>query len=293
MFQSSIRHALETLCTKLPKNLKSQCDEFVQENTEKVIDMILADFTPQEVCTFLKLCHTEADVELVAPVSEKQEVLTNEIPRGEVDAVGDIKKKTPPMCYLCEFIMDKIGEKLKHNQTQVGICARHGHTSRNESKLWILQDVKRVVLNVCNYIPENIRSDCEDFVDKYQNYIISMIKDGVDPKMICSEMHMCLNQPTGINHILRAVEECALCEALVGAVRGLLEDKEIDRNIASYGSMICNVIPILRPDQINKVVSDICGWREGSISGNLLKLSNISVHDNGCFLWSEHNQLVA
>ncbi|KAL0281348.1 UNVERIFIED_CONTAM: hypothetical protein PYX00_002360 [Menopon gallinae] len=228
--EESIRHALHGLCTRMPKNLKYQCDELVEHFSEQIIDMMLADFTPQEVCRFLKLCPTNVDVELVAPVQEKHEVLTNEIPRDEVDATVEISDKTPPTCYLCEFVMDKIEEGLGDNRTE--------------------DDVRRVVSRVCSYMPKSIEQDCRNFVKKYRSYIIQMLEDNVDPKMVCQEMHMCKEKKQAeMNRIRQAVQECALCEALVGAVRGLLEDKQFDRNMANYASQICAVVPGLRPYQ--------------------------------------------
>lgn len=96
--------------------------------------MVLADFTPQEVCTYLKLCPASVDVELLPPVSdERMDILTNEIPqtsdefeeykkskteKEEMTGIK-IKPKASPVCILCEFVMEKVDQSLRDNATEV------------------------------------------------------------------------------------------------------------------------------------------------------------------------------
>jgi saposin len=57
--KANVENVLDQLCTHLPSNLKSQCVEFVKDYSSEVVDMILANFTPQEACVFIKLCSQE------------------------------------------------------------------------------------------------------------------------------------------------------------------------------------------------------------------------------------------
>jgi len=68
----------------MPKALVQQCNQLVETWTDQLVDMLLADFTPEEVCEFLKICKKPKNVELVRPTtpdvdSEPYEILTNEI----------------------------------------------------------------------------------------------------------------------------------------------------------------------------------------------------------------------
>lgn len=54
--EEAIRHELETLCNSLPKSLVEECYRFVEKYEEDLIDTVIANFTSQEVCVFLKLC---------------------------------------------------------------------------------------------------------------------------------------------------------------------------------------------------------------------------------------------
>lgn len=54
--KDSILSVLNGLCTHLSVNLQPECKEFVKTYSAEVVDMILADFTPQQACVFIRLC---------------------------------------------------------------------------------------------------------------------------------------------------------------------------------------------------------------------------------------------
>lgn len=60
--RDNIEKALDKLCDHLSQNLKSQCVSFVSAHSADVIDMMLANFTPQEACVFIKLCNKNEPV---------------------------------------------------------------------------------------------------------------------------------------------------------------------------------------------------------------------------------------
>lgn len=56
MLQATIQAELDKLCKHLPHSLTDQCTDFVKAYSRELIEMLLADLTPQEVCVYLKLC---------------------------------------------------------------------------------------------------------------------------------------------------------------------------------------------------------------------------------------------
>lgn len=48
-------YRLEALCDALPN--KEKCIEFIQTNTEKVINMILNDISEESICTEIGYCN--------------------------------------------------------------------------------------------------------------------------------------------------------------------------------------------------------------------------------------------
>lgn len=63
--RDSIESALDRLCDNLSDNLKSQCVQFVKTHSGDVVDMMLANFTPQEACVFIKLCNKNEPVKKI------------------------------------------------------------------------------------------------------------------------------------------------------------------------------------------------------------------------------------
>jgi len=68
--QESIRRELDKLCSELPKSLAGDCRDFVDTYEEELVDMLLADFTPKEICTYLKLCDPDVKKIVTTPVPD-------------------------------------------------------------------------------------------------------------------------------------------------------------------------------------------------------------------------------
>jgi saposin len=51
-----LKNTLEKLCTKLPTNWKAKCSDFVTNNLESILDMLIAQIPPQEICVLLNIC---------------------------------------------------------------------------------------------------------------------------------------------------------------------------------------------------------------------------------------------
>jgi len=61
MFQANIEAELDKLCNHLPHSLTDQCTDFVKSYSKELVEMLLADLSPQEVCAYLHLCDTTKD----------------------------------------------------------------------------------------------------------------------------------------------------------------------------------------------------------------------------------------
>lgn len=54
-----IEYVLERLCGELPGKMKAECADFVDSYTPELVRMLADDFTPQAICTNLKLCDAD------------------------------------------------------------------------------------------------------------------------------------------------------------------------------------------------------------------------------------------
>lgn len=65
--KENIENKLHTLCSRLSNDLKAECVDFVNTYTAELVDKLANDFTPREICLYLKLC------------TEKEEILIEHI----------------------------------------------------------------------------------------------------------------------------------------------------------------------------------------------------------------------
>lgn len=106
--KQNIENVLGKLCAHLSDKLMSQCTEFVKQYSDQVVDMILADFTPQEACTFIKLC-TDDKVEL-----KNVKIVSN-------DFVDEEERETisNPQCELCKEIVKIVEQRVINKKSKV------------------------------------------------------------------------------------------------------------------------------------------------------------------------------
>lgn len=93
--QASIEKALDKLCQELPKSLSGQCSDLVKIYSKELIDMILKDMTPQEVCSTLKLCDPTQNSDHKSKLFFEEKVVA--VPQNNVEG--------KQACALCEYAM--------------------------------------------------------------------------------------------------------------------------------------------------------------------------------------------
>lgn len=185
--ESNIQHELDKLCHLLPHDMGNECDEFVKEYSKELVDLLLADLTPQEVCVFLKLCKAPQNSynKNIFLMDKNGEILTNEIP----DAVpsdsewsgnekkivikknSSINEKRRLECNVCELIVRDVCKGIVGNRTE--------------------NQTKYALHTSCNHVPKSISKQCTHFVDKHGDAIIDAIITDVDPHTICPTIAGC------------------------------------------------------------------------------------------------------
>lgn len=225
--EESVKAALESLCSHLPKSLIGECDNFVEVYSKQLVDTLVADFSPQEVCVYINLCSANKSSE--EPVVG--DVFTNEIPQYENEKLQKTVKDDP-QCVICEFAMARIDAMLKDKPSE--------------------EQIKAVVHRICDHLPTSVRPQCNKFVDQYADLVISLLAQELDPKEICTELKLChangyysdrvalsvLQQQTRKN-----VEQCALCEGIVQALDTYLRDPTVQEEVDELLAKACQVLP--------------------------------------------------
>lgn len=225
--EESVKAALESLCTHLPKSLVGECNNFVDTYSTQLVDMLIADLTPQEVCVYIKLCSA---TKTAAAQIVSGDILTNELPQYENEQLQK-NVKEDPQCVICEFAMARIDNMLKNNASE--------------------EEIKHVVHKVCSYLPKTVVSQCNKFVDQYADLVITLLAQELDPKAVCSELKLC--KPGAYfdrvaldllqRHTRKSIAECALCEGLIQALETYLQDPRVEDEFDDLLIKACQVLP--------------------------------------------------
>ena len=202
--QDQIKAALEAVCSVLPSSVEKQCDEFVDQYTALIIDMLTKDVSPEMVCANLGLCKQVSNVVL--------------------HEVQMVREETRPYCALCEMVVADLDSMLQDK--------------KNEA------EIEQALSVVCSSLSAPVHKQCEKLVAKYTEKIIDMFVKEYSPKMICTELAMCVNNEINTNSIeeivvpevrVRENVGCAMCEFAMTIINQHLTDNatidQVKRNI--------------------------------------------------------------
>ncbi|XP_011501216.1 PREDICTED: uncharacterized protein LOC105364885 [Ceratosolen solmsi marchali] len=215
--ETSIENALDKLCIHLPKSLIEQCEGFVKLYSKQLIEMIIADFTPQEVCVYLQLCDAEKNVGLTStsfPLDKAGEIMTNEIPNYPLHT-----KQTAIMkieCDLCEFMTERIKDMI--------------NSHKSKEKIGNMFNV------VCNNLPTHILQKCNHFIEKYADIVLELVAKKISTKRICTSINLCVPDTTTLRE---SVAECAFCQEVISNVEILIDDRKTNGNTEEIIVNVC------------------------------------------------------
>lgn len=54
--QDEIKAAVHGICNHLPKTIGKECNDFVNQYADAVIQLLVASLKPDEICAVMKLC---------------------------------------------------------------------------------------------------------------------------------------------------------------------------------------------------------------------------------------------
>jgi len=134
--EESIKQAMENVCAYMPKSVRKDCTKLVDAYADEIIEMLIAELSPEEVCAALKLCSTKSSDKMDDGNDDERGLTLGEFLRmvkseqavqltvGQF--VSQIKKDSPrkpltntPTCVMCEFAMTALEKQLINNHTEV------------------------------------------------------------------------------------------------------------------------------------------------------------------------------
>lgn len=143
--KENIKHALDNLCSHLPKKLAGECTDFVDTYSSELIEMLITDFTPQQICAYLKLCTAKLEPYEMPPkrnddakdickyiilfscnwkwISIEFISVTNEIHdetvNGQHTSTVDQEYLTSPQCLLCQRVIKEVEKEVINKKSRV------------------------------------------------------------------------------------------------------------------------------------------------------------------------------
>lgn len=203
-----IKEVLEQACAKFHKqNLKEKCVEVVEKNADYIVNSIIKEVSPKEICHGLGFCEVNPNNEVKAKIA------------NVVDALMEKYSETP-QCVLCQVIATKLEADLKNSKTQ--------------------DEIEHSVRKVCSALPSKYSEKCRKFIDEYADLVISMLST-VPPKELCAELNFCLNKMNKDTN-QRDVLECGICNTAVDALNVVLE-KNGPKEKDIVAETTCHLLP--------------------------------------------------
>lgn len=165
----------------MPK-LQTRCSELVDKYGDRIVDLVLAEFTPKQICRELGMCIVEMQIETE---QTKPNLFANALLNKDQElfvAAGDddlrpfdgntayIHAGDSSICVLCQTIMTQLENELKDKSTQ--------------------KEIEDTVKNICHTLPKEYDEECSKYIDNYASLIISLI-DTTPPKLICAQINLC------------------------------------------------------------------------------------------------------
>ena len=232
--KEQIKQALEEVCSLLPSSVEKQCDSFVDMYTDIIIDMLTKDVSPEMVCTNLGLCKASSNI-----VQHQVQLQ----PEQEVEEAG-------PYCMLCEMVVKDLDSMLEDKQNEAQI----------EAALSV----------VCSQLSAPVHKQCEKLVAKYTEKIIAMFVQDYTPKMVCTELAMCVDNEINTNsidqvmfqeshvsaHVAKENIGCAMCEFAMSVMDQHLTDAATIDQVERVVQFLCSYLPGTIADKCEEFVDE-------------------------------------
>ncbi|KAK7111881.1 uncharacterized protein [Littorina saxatilis] len=209
--EAAIQKGLDDICNILPTGIRPQCQSFVNEYSVVVVQLLLQELDPVQVCITIGLCQQNQTVKEV-----------------EVPAVSE---SASPWCSLCELVVNEVDRIIAANRSEVA--------------------VQSALEQVCSLLPETISSECTSFVDVYTPAIVNLLVQEIKPIEVCKKLGVCpsVSKPQQVKEMEVPAESesaspwCSLCELVVNEVDRIIAANRSEEAMQSALEQVCSLLP--------------------------------------------------
>ncbi|KAL7020059.1 hypothetical protein ACKWTF_011366 [Chironomus riparius] len=255
--KDEIRRELENSCARLRK-FQKECKEFVDKYSDKIVELVSQELTPENVCRELLYCVMDNEQDM-QDYDFGLDILVRSFQIPAKNENEDHEDIGSTGCIICEFIMTKMEEELNDKTTD--------------------EEIKRTIKNICSKMPQTVSKECNQFIDYYFDMIIVLIET-TKPDKMCAALKLCPKYnpllEANLLEIKNDIYTCAVCKGVVDALDTIIEDPNIDTNLENLEEKVCQKFAGKFKDKCHNLASTY-----GVAIINLLK--NITESDQICF----------
>lgn len=273
--KDAVKKALDKVCSRLPPKPQLQCTDFVQTYYDELLEKLLSDFAPKDICTELSLCPSligDLDEGNIRVGIEKAKEIpyiggdidTNEIPDFTINGQPINAKEAigSGECMLCVEVIGGAEGKI--------------------TKAMKREQVEQILLRECSRFRayENV---CDKFVKGNTDKIIELLAQQLSPKQICQQLSLCsrpqdleIDEAIIVNVVavpsfpfsrvpLQKAEiaapvyddpQCVVCEFVMTKLESELKDKTTRDEIRAAVEQVCATMPKSISKQCTKFVDE-------------------------------------
>lgn len=209
---------LDQVCDRImPKERQPECESLVNQYTEEMINLLLAETNPKVICKMLGVCTST----LNNPEEEEE------------TSSGD----EGMFCGSCLLAREWISLQISGNQSQ--------------------EALESALNQVCYSVLKRVHAeDCRQFVSQRINHISYLLRTESDPKVFCTKLELC-GQPTSIetspiaDGVEREIEsesrpktlfpQCFICKQVMHWLNTELKDNRTEEAISSALQKVCPI----------------------------------------------------
>ncbi|EDX15065.1 uncharacterized protein LOC6730279 [Drosophila simulans] len=255
--KDNIKKVLNGLCSHLPNEIKEECVDFVNTYSNELIDMLITDFKPQEICVQLKLCPkttnalSDLGISLEDDVDGEDKSSSEEISFNGIESLEELPPQlafdsgftAAPNCLICEELVKTLEKRMGKHPTR--------------------DSIKHILEESCDRMRKPVNAKCHKVIDKYGDKIADLLLKEMDPKLICTELGMCVladlydlevdealkydvialpHQDNKLSSI-KEPPTCVLCEFIMTKLDADLKNKTEQDDIKRAIEAVCNRLP--------------------------------------------------
>lgn len=234
--RDAIIKELDEVCERLiPKDQQPECESLVNQYTEEMINLLLAETNPKVICKLLGVCTSTSPSSTSGEQGkgEGEEIVESKEREDQEETSGD----EGMFCGSCLLAREWISLQVEGNQSR--------------------EALESALNQVCYSILKRVhQEDCKEFVTRRVDYIYVLFLTEPDPKVFCSKLELC-GQSRSIetspiaDGLEREVDndakrktvfpECYICKQVMHWLNTQLKDNRTEEAISSALQRVCPI----------------------------------------------------